>query len=186
MPWSYCTIPNCRNPQSSRSLCPKHYTQWQRGKLLPIEVRSAHDKTPEQRFWVKVNKNGPLWNNTPCWLWLASCGTHGYGQFKTKDRQSMHAAHRWAYQNIIGPIPLGTELDHLCQNRPCVNPLHLEPVSHAENTRRAHRQRTTCQRGHPLDGFRSAGKNRAGSRYCKTCNAEQQRRRRVLRIEPTR
>jgi hypothetical protein len=76
-------------------------------------------------FWAKVQK---LQNG--CWLWLGSCNKR-YGYFKTRIQ-----AHRYAYELMIGPVPDGLELDHLCRNRYCVNPSHLEAVSHRTNVLR--------------------------------------------------
>jgi hypothetical protein len=168
MPRSYCTFPNCNEPHFARSLCSRHYAQWQRGKTMPINVRGPHNRTPEERFWEKVDKNGPLWEGTPCWVWTAST-THGYGQFKTKDRRSMHLTHRWAYQTLVGPIPPKTELDHLCRNRLCLNPAHLEPVTHLENIRRGHGHgsETHCPQGHPY--IPSNMYISSGRRRCRTC-----------------
>jgi hypothetical protein len=85
-----------------------------------------------------------------CWPWLAAT-TNGYGVAWDGDRQV--PAHRLMYELLVGPIPAGLELDHLCRNHGCVRPDHLEPVSHAENVRRgesgAHQRRKThCPQGH--------------------------------------
>ena len=83
----------------------------------------------------------------------------------------MVMAHRFAYELLVGPIPDDLELDHLCRNTCCVNPEHLEAVTHLENMRRRHlREATHCAQGHPYDeentGWRDGGKHR----YCKACN----------------
>lgn len=80
--------------------------------------------TEEESFWVKVTKTAT------CWLWTAS-KVNGYGQFRG------HRSHRWAYEKAHGSIPEGMTLDHLCRNRACVNPDHMELVSRSENSRRA-------------------------------------------------
>ena len=71
-------------------------------------------------------------NETGCWLWIRSLDGKGYGMFGSAGR-----AHRWSYKKFVGPIPGGFELDHLCRVRRCVNPAHLEPVTHEENVRRS-------------------------------------------------
>jgi len=76
-------------------------------------------------------------DNQGCWNWTA-CKSRGYGRFgSTKSNKGKsHRAHRYAYQTIIGEIPEGLVLDHLCRNPGCVNPQHLEPVTQKENIRR--------------------------------------------------
>lgn len=81
----------------------------------------------EARFWSKVDASGM------CWEWTEATSA-GYGQLKVA-RHWVYA-HRFAYELLIGPIPDGLDLDHLCLNAICVNPDHLEPVSRAENRRR--------------------------------------------------
>ncbi len=76
-----------------------------------------------------------------CWLWLGFCEPKGYGKLKAWGEQ---LAHRLSYRLHVGPIPEGLTLDHLCCNKRCVNPDHLEPVTSGENTRRYHRMRSTA------------------------------------------
>ena len=96
-----------------------------------------------QRFWQKVLKTNY------CWLWLGGKDRENYGKFWVdgKDRR----AHRFAYELFRGPIPKGCEIDHLCLTPACVNPDHLEAVTHRENMARSN-CRTRCNRGHPLQG----------------------------------
>lgn len=105
----------------------------------------------EGRAWRLVDTTaGP----DACWPWLGALA-HGYGSMRGADGRTT-GAHRVIYQSMRGPIPDGLELDHLCRNRSCVNPAHLEPVTRIENARRipsaimrAH-VNGTCTRGHPL------------------------------------
>lgn len=94
-----------------------------------------------ERFWEKVQKTDD------CWLWTASVKPAGYGQFTVEDQKPPVYAHRFSYEQLVGPIPDGLTLDHLCANRRCVNPDHLEPVPMAENTRRGAVKRWARARG---------------------------------------
>lgn len=102
----------------------------------------------ELRFWNKVDKNGPLFNGEPCWLWTAARSSEGYGRIAVNRISSY--AHRVAYEMEVGPVPDGLQLDHLCRNRVCVNPAHLEPVTTGENTRRGDGPTVTRERGFAL------------------------------------
>jgi hypothetical protein len=115
-----------------------------------------------------------------CWEWTGVIGGGGYG--KAGDETG---AHRVAYEWMVGPIPEGLELDHLCRNPRCVNPHHLEPVCHPENVRRAreygpNRFREYCRRGHDQTSRGATYlKKRAGgreNRVCRECVTEQKRR----------
>lgn len=106
----------------------------------------------KELFWSKVDKSSAA----PCWLWRGYVNPEGYGRFQAKKYKTIQA-HRIAFMETKGKIPEGTELDHLCRVRNCVNPDHLEPVKHRENCKRglvgetaAKRQaaKTHCPKGH--------------------------------------
>ena len=126
----------------------------------------------ESRFWAKVNKT------ETCWLWTASTTTAGYGQFHYEARR-MVMAHRMAYELIVGPIPDGLELDHLCRIRRCVNPAHLEAVTRKENVRRGlcGAMVTVCPRGHEYT-TENTRLDTKGWRRCRTCHRDWERVRR--------
>lgn len=135
-----------------------------------------HNKslTVSERILASVSKD-----DTGCWTWVRSTDRDGYGQFRFQSRQWI--AHRASYEQFVGPIPSGLTLDHLCRNRRCVNPAHLEPVVHKENVRRGLPHRsvkavTHCRHGHAFDKentyvFR-------GSKRCRKCHAARARMRR--------
>lgn len=104
-----------------------------------------------------------------CWRWVGYCTADGYGRFWTGS--TMAIAHRWSYEHFVGPIPSGFVIDHLCRNRACVNPAHLEAVTFNENVRRGARARQThCKHGHeftPENTYLGCG-----ARQCRTCQRE--------------
>src|SRR5258708_31744488 len=143
-------------------------------------------KTDEKRFWPKVDKNGPIPEHRPelgpCWLWLGYITPNtadnrgGYGRFwlyRPGKPFKQIPAHRYAYELLVGPIGDGLEPDHLCRNRSCVNPSHVEPVTRRENVLRGgnpqaiNARKTHCNQGHPLSGDNLRMEN--GSRRCRTC-----------------
>ena len=139
----------------------------------------------EARFWPKVNKAG----SGGCWLWTAgrSSRSRGYGDCWFARR--MLRAHRVAFELVTGPIPDGLELDHLCRVRLCVNPDHLEAVTHAENVRRGDGGRNQSDKTHCPNGHEYSAENtyrRPGQpswRYCRACAALRTNRRRTARRE---
>ncbi len=125
-----------------------------------------------ERFWEKVDKSGD------CWLWTASRDTTGYGCIRVAG--VLRVAHRVAFEMAFGATAL--ELDHLCRVRACVNPSHLEPVTHAENMRRgAWARKTHCPRGHAYDETNTCRHAATGNRYCRECHNAAGRRTRLNR-----
>lgn len=163
-----CVYGECHNPVVARRLCSKHYQRVR---------RSGRASRPSalERWSAKVDV-GDISELRPdlgkCWLWNASkFATTGYGQFNSGT--TITTAHRWGYQNIVGPIPAGLELDHLCRVRRCVNPEHLEPVTREENVRRGlasgpRLKSTTCSEGHPFD-VENTYYYPNGDRLCRAC-----------------
>lgn len=105
-----------------------------------------------------------------CWPWEAALTGPGYGAFRINGQTCY--AHRIAYELFIGPIPEGLSLDHLCRNPACVNPAHLEPVTHKENLARGNHAngstgQTHCKRGHPFDEENTY--RYKGARACRAC-----------------
>jgi hypothetical protein len=134
------------------------------------------------RFWAKVDKSA---DHQPCWVWTGRLDC-GYGRLGFYSRESgktaVRMAHRLAYELLIGPIPHGMTLDHLCRNTACVNPAHLEPVSNSENVRRRKgyhpkKTQTHCRRGHPYEGASQADPSCLSGRQnvCRVCAARRTR-----------
>jgi hypothetical protein len=131
----------------------------------------------EDRFWPKVAVG-----NDPddCWIWLASTNPEGYGVFWTGKRQI--GAHRFAYEWLVGRIPEGLELDHLCRLTLCVNPRHLDPVTSQINVHRSdgpmgiNSRLERCRRGHEFAGI---WRDR---RTCRICTRDRQRAHRARRV----
>lgn len=108
-----------------------------------------------------------------CWIYTGPLNHGGYGVIsigqRTDGRSIQRRAHRVAYEHLVGPIPDGLTLDHLCRTPACVNPSHLEPVTAAENIKRAAASITTCAQGHPYDASNTI-RRRDGRRRCRECN----------------
>lgn len=140
----------------------------------------ARDRSIE-RFWSHVAKGGPA----ECWPWTSET-RNGYGRFRSPYWRGEQYAHRISCVLAFGPIARHLELDHrchtedqacsggnACEHRSCVNPAHLELVTHAENLRRAVERRTTCKNGHDRATEWANGR-------CAACNRENQARWRGL------
>jgi hypothetical protein len=127
----------------------------------------------EERFWTKVDTSS---GDNGCWLWMALKSEKGYGLLWAGSGSKCLKAHRVAYELMVGPIPEGLQLDHLCRNPGCVNPAHLEPVSNRENTLRGtsfaalNAAKTHCPHGHeytPENTYIENGRHR--QRRCRQC-----------------
>lgn len=176
-----CSIEGCSAPHVARGYCNRH---WKRARSAGTFV--AGWPSPEERFWSKVDKDAPVPEFAPhlgpCWWWKGYLmvdvyGNRNYGQFVIREKKFL--AHRLAYEWLVGPIPEGLQMDHLCRVQRCVRPSHLEPVTNQENARRGYwGMKTHCPRGHPYDEANTHTRSN-GSRICRTCARELQRQRRA-------
>lgn len=135
-----------------------------------------------ERFWSKVNKDGPVPEYAPhlgpCWLWTAAEDGHGYGNFfRGPTRADGYVkAYTMAYELEVGPVPEGKQLDHLCRVTLCVRPSHLEPVTQRTNVLRGvsiavkNAAATECIRGHAFDEVNTIVRP-DGRRNCRACQA---------------
>lgn len=204
---SECSVTDCRAVVHARGLCNSHYGKWRQKNVLPSAARpvcsvdgcdrpfrtrglcdlhyqrlrssgtfALVERDWRKRFWAKVEKT------EECWLWTAALNRDGYGIFGF-DSHTVRGAHRIAYELLIGPIPDGRQLDHLCRVRRCVNPSHLEAVSSGENTRRGlpamSKGLTHCPQNHPYDEANTYWYR--GWKQCRICRREYSRASRARR-----
>ena len=123
-------------------------------------------RPPEERFWPKVDASGD------CWEWTAAVKDTGYGNFWVGYDEGWARPHRYVWELLVGPVPEGLDLDHLCRNRLCVNPDHLEPVTRSVNLLRGigngNKRKTHCPQGHIIDGRSKT----TGYRFCRECKRQ--------------
>jgi len=155
-----CSWDGCDLAARKRGFCDTHYERLRRTGQL-----TTRPKDQVVRFWLKVNKT------EGCWVWTAAKTRWGYGYVRF-DGRNQHA-HRVAYKLLKGQIPENRELDHLCRNRACVNPEHLEAVSRRTNLLRGegvsavHAAKTHCVNGHEFTPENTY--EWRGTRNCKVC-----------------
>lgn len=146
-------------------------------------VMTEEGRAAAGRFWSKVDKDAP----NGCWQWRGYCHPTGYGRF-SRGKKEYWQAHRFSYELLIGPIPEGLTLDHLCRNRGCVNPAHLEAVTIQVNLARGtspsalNARKTHCKFGHEFTPENTA--TTPQGRACRTCWADKERARAHARRKP--
>lgn len=164
-----CSIDECDRKRSARGMCNLHYQ-----RNLKHGDPLWEPMTMEDRFWAKVLPTGF------CWEWAGALDPNGYGVFNVGNY--VDRAHRVSYSILVGEIPNGYHVDHLCRNPKCCNPDHLEPVTPLENHRRGFSSGAItgrsgmCSKGHSMaDAYVRPD---TGTRMCRPCSVERGRRRR--------
>lgn len=166
-----CSVDGCKHGAVARGLCAGHYGRLRRcGSVEANKPLRRDGRQPEDiavNFWAKVKKG----DGDSCWEWQGR-KVAGYGVFDNQGHGQV--AHRFAYEQLVGPIPEGLTLDHLCRNRACVNPQHLEPVTLRGNLHRGNGwsgrnvKKEHCPKGHPYNESNTYYPP-AGGRKCIAC-----------------
>jgi hypothetical protein len=136
----YCCVPGCELPVRCKQLCRRHYDNKLRKGDPLAPMRSYVRGAPTERYWAKVDVR----EAGECWPWTAGINNYGYGKLGFGSQSSPAMAHRFGYELVNGPIPEGMTVDHLCSNRLCQNPAHMELVTHGENSRRGWERRKSA------------------------------------------
>lgn len=156
-----CSI--CGGKAVARGLCGPHYKRAMRSGELPPKLNVEQER--RRRFWANVNKTDS------CWDWVGYVTRHGYGNFGHGIAGLTMRAHKLAWEWENGPVPEGLVLDHLCRNRKCVRPEHLEPATPRINALRGigptalNSRKSKCKKGHAL----------SENRECRVCRRQVKR-----------
>jgi hypothetical protein len=196
-----CSVDGCERVVKGHGWCSMHYQRWKKhGDPLP-PIRTIHSGTLEERFWAKVNKDGPIPPHRPelgpCWEWTACGDERGYGKLGTDG--GFVRPYRYAIELLVGPIPDGLEPDHLCRNPACTKavadkrgPAHLELVTHHENLLRGNgpsgrnARKTHCPQGHEYTPENTLLETKRGGRLgrrCRECTRALERARYAAKAE---
>lgn len=131
-----CNVDGCDGAHHADGMCGKHHMRRKRTGD-PLKV-NHFIRDPTERFWAMIDQDGPTPEHAPhlgpCWLYTGRLSVDGYARFGVDGRQTF--VHRFAYELLVGPIPDGLTIDHLCFVTYCQNPAHMEPVTRAENASR--------------------------------------------------
>lgn len=145
-----------------------------KGRFCSTRCRRSFEFDMPRKFWARTLKTDS------CWQWIGPISREGYGRLQlppANGKRDWLLAHRYAYEMLRGPIPAGLHIDHLCRNRACVNPDHLEPVTCATNVLRGvgiaarNHRKSHCVNGHPLSGANLAPRTAASGNLARECLA---------------
>ena len=139
-----CTVPGCAEKHLAKNLCRKHYLRnWKHGDPNIIKVQRGIAAVERVRLRLRIDPTG-------CWIYTGCLTSRGYGHIRFG--KTMKMVHRVMFEHQKGPVPDGMDVDHICRNRACCNPDHLEAVSHKENVRRGVAGSTWRDRQRNRDG----------------------------------
>ena len=137
-----------------------------------MKYKIGYRGSEASRFARRIVRRVVVLRLGACWEWTGCKVQNGYGHFRPEGKAGTKPvrAHRWAWERVNGPVPDGRELDHICRNRACVRPSHMQAVTHLENMRRSPiKYPTHCKYGHPLSGD-NLHVSKRGHRVCRACD----------------
>jgi hypothetical protein len=175
-----CSVPSCGKEHRAKGYCWTHYGRW-KAHGDPYTKKSKYNRNPiSERIWQYIKKE------EFCWRWVYALDVQGYGALKVSNKSKK--AHRVVYELLRGPIPENMTLDHLCKNRWCVNPDHMDIVTSGENALRGNgpfaknKRKTHCKYGHEFvpENIRPTVDKRGNvNRSCLRCYLDGLEKRRV-------
>jgi hypothetical protein len=168
-----CSAQACGRPHHAKGYCSMHASRVRRGTCMDKPRRLlVKPGTPlDEQLIARTDRGHP----DGCWVWTGATTGNGYGAISAGDGRTA-VAHRVAYEHHVGKIPGDLVCDHLCRNRACINPGHIELVTSGENVLRGvgptavNKAKTHCLRGHPFSG-RNLIITKRGWRQCRKCRA---------------